>query len=342
MPFEISIDTKRKRGATQLANLEKINELEDALFKYPELSKPVSIVDAIKFMRQAYYNGKEIHYKLPTNQEQNFIMSYIPEDQDKQQFINTFVDSTNQITRISLRIADIGTYNVKRVVEQVKNEIQQIFPEDKYEVIITGSSIVYTQGTSYLIKNLFTSLALAIVLISIFMAFMFSSVRMVLVSLIPNLIPLLMTAAIMGYFGISIKPSTILVFSIAFGISVDNAIHFLAKYRQELHSTNWNISKSVISALKETGVSIIYNAIILFFGFGIFIASKFGGTEALGMLVSITLLLAMLANLLLLPSLLLSLEHSITTQAFKEPLLQTFDEEEDIELSELKIHNNNH
>jgi predicted RND superfamily exporter protein len=176
-----------------------------------------------------------------------------------------------------------------------------------------------------------------IILIAIFMAWMFNSFRMVVVSLIPNLIPLLLTAAIMGYFNIAIKPSTILVFSIAFGISVDDTIHFLAKYRQELIARKWNIKRSVIAALKETGVSMIYTSVVLFCGFFIFIASEFGGTVALGLLVSITLLIAMLANLLLLPALLLTLERVITTEAFKEPLLDIFDEEEDMELTQIKV-----
>lgn len=169
------------------------------------------------------------------------------------------------------------------------------------------------------------------------MAWMFSSKRMVLVSLIPNLIPLIMTAALMGLFNIPIKPSTILVFSIAFGISVDDTIHFLAKYRQELKETNWSISAAVVLALKETGLSMIYTSVILFFGFGIFSTSQFGGTVALGVLVAVTLLIALFANLILLPTLLLTLEKIITNQSFKEPLLSIYNEDEDIEIDELVI-----
>jgi predicted RND superfamily exporter protein len=181
---------------------------------------------------------------------------------------------------------------------------------------------------------------LAILLISGFMAIMFSSWRMVVMSLIPNVIPLIFTAAIMGFTGIPIKASTILVFSIAFGISVDNTIHFLAKYRQELNANNWDIGKSVVLALKETGVSMIYTSVVLFFGFGIFALSSFGGTVALGVLVSLALLVAVTSNLILLPSLLSSLERLTTTKAFKEPLLRIYDEEEDIELEDLEIAHN--
>ena len=203
--------------------------------------------------------------------------------------------------------------------------------ESKYlQSSITGSGIVYTKGTNYLVKNLFISLMIAVCVISILMSFLFKSWRMVIVSMVPNLFPLIITSAIMGYVGIPIKPSTILVFSIAFGISIDDTIHFLAKYRQELISNHGNIRKSAIVAIKETGVSMIYTSIILFFGFSIFIASKFGGTQALGILVSVTLFIAMLANLVLLPSLLLTLEKMLTTKAFRESKLEFLDNEDDI------------
>ena len=201
-------------------------------------------------------------------------------------------------------------------------KINEIFDSEKYDVNITGTSIVFLNGTKFLIKNLVLSLLLVIILISIFMAWMFNSFRMVVVSIIPNLIPLLLTGAIMGYFGIALKPSTALIFSIAFGISVDDSIHYLAKYRQELMANNWKIRRSVYAALRETGVSMFYTSIVLFFGFLVFTVSSFGGTIALGGLVSITLLFAMVSNLLLLPSLLLSLEKKIANKkTFKEPAL---------------------
>ncbi|MGB0428157.1 MAG: efflux RND transporter permease subunit, partial [Flavobacteriales bacterium] len=193
------------------------------------------------------------------------------------------------------------------------------------------------KGTEYLIHNLYQSLSLAILIISILMAFMFKSWRMVLVSLLPNLLPLLVTAGIMGFFGIVIKPSTVLVFSIAFGISIDDTIHFLAKYRQELGTKRWNLKSAIIAAVRETGVSMIYTSIVLFFGFSIFMASSFGGTVALGMLVSIALLIAMLANLILLPTLLMSLDSVMSKRILKEPYFETWDEEEDIDFNKLKI-----
>lgn len=318
MPIEISVDTKKPKGVLKMRTLKKIDEFQDSLKNYSDLSKSSSIADAIKFTKQAYYNGNPKYYKLPSNQEMNFIGAYLKSQDDKQNFLNSIVDSSFQKTRISLRVGDIGTERMRGLTDSIQKDIDAVFPKKLYDVKLTGSSVIFTKGTLNLINNLMVSLALAIVLISIFMASMFKSWRMVMVSLLPNLLPLLITAAIMGYFYIRLKPSTILVFSIAFGISVDNAIHFLAKYRQELTTSNWNIKQSVINALQETGVSIIYTAIILLFGFGMFVMSEFGGTISLGLLVGITLFLAMFANLLLLPSLLLSYEKSITTKRFTD------------------------
>ena len=339
MPLEITIDFLKPNQVFQLSNLEKIDRLSTMLSKDEELSKALSVVEAAKFANQAYYNGKASYYKLPTNMTKNFIMKYVMSSTEgMNSMANSFVDSTLQQVRLSFRVKDIGTKKMAAKEDTLYKQIEAIFPAEKHNVTVTGSSIISFKGNQYLISNLFSSLALAIVLIASFMAWMFRSKRMVLIALVPNVIPQIITAAIMGYFGIPIKASTILVFSVAFGISVDNTIHYLAKYRQDLQATNWDMRKSVILALKETGQSMIYTSIILFFGFGIFCLSSFGGTFALGTLTAITLFAAMLANLILLPSLLLTMEHSITNKTFRaEPLLQIYDEEEDIDENKLEI-----
>jgi len=339
MPFEVVIDTKKKGGvfADNGKTLYKIKKLQKELTSYKEFSKPLSIVEAIQFSYQAYKKGKKKFYILPPATELKKLKNYVKQDSVKKDFAS-FIDSTNQITRVSFQMADVGTKEMDYLLEEIKPKIDSIFPPQDYKVTLTGTSVVFLKGTDYLVENLFTSLALAILLIASLMSVLFSSVRMVVVSLIPNLLPLLTTAALMGYVGVPIKPSTILIFSIAFGISVDDTIHFLAKYRQELKVHKFGIKKAVLLALRETGISMIYTSTILFFGFGVFTVSSFGGTVALGFLVSLTLLMAILADLVLLPSLLLSLDKALTTRAFKkEPLIEIFDEDEDIELDELEI-----
>ncbi|WP_458627866.1 efflux RND transporter permease subunit [Winogradskyella sp. PC D3.3] len=337
MPLEIMIDTKRKKGVMKLATLKRMDELEELITDIPELSRPISVVSLVKYSKQAYYNGNPKYYQLPTSQENSFILSYAKNSTSNVDMLNNFVDSTGQYARITTFMKDIGTDKMERIQEDLQNEIDKLFPKERYNVIITGKALVFQKGTKYLVKNLVISLTLAIVLIALFMAYLFRSFKMIIVSLIPNLLPLLITAGIMGYLGVPIKPSTILVFSIAFGISVDDTIHFLAKYRQELQANNWKIRKSVYAALREAGVSMIYTSIVLFFGFSVFTISSFGGTVALGALVSITLLFAMLSNLLLLPSLLLSLERNIANKTvLREPSINIIPSEDDDEAEDNK------
>jgi len=321
MPLEILVNTKKKNGLFRSSNMNKMNELSQVLSEYPEFSTSSSYVDAIKYTRQAFYNGDSSYYSLPNPQEQRLISSYLGNSSSEQGLVNLLMDSLKQEARFSLRMADISTEKMDILLNDLFTKINKIFDEDKYDTVITGIGIVFLNGTKFLFQNLILSLLIVIVIISLFMAWMFNSFRMVVVSIIPNIIPLIITGAIMGYFSIPLKPSTILVFSIAFGISVDDTIHFLAKYRQELLLNNWDIRSSVFSALEETGVSMFYTSIVLFFGFLVFILSDFGGTVALGWLVSITLMIAMLSNLLLLPALLLSLEKVINYEAFKDPVI---------------------
>ena len=330
MPLEIMVDTKRKKGVMKLSTLKRMDALEDLIIETPELSKPVSIVGLVKYSKQAYYNGNTKFYQLPTSQENSFILSYAKNSSSNIDLLNNFVDSTGQYARITTFMKDIGTDKMERIEENLQTKIDKVFPKERYDITMTGKALVFQKGTKYLVKNLVISLSLAIILIALFMAYMFRSGRMIIISLIPNLLPLLVTAGLMGYLGVPIKPSTILVFSIAFGISVDDTIHFLAKYRQELQANNWKIKVSVYGALKETGVSMFYTSIVLFFGFSVFTISSFGGTVALGALVSATLLFAMLSNLLLLPSLLLSLERSIANkQVLRKPSINIIPEEEE-------------
>lgn len=330
MPLEILIDTKRKKGVMNLSTLKRMNKLEEEIDEIPELSKPISILNMVKYSKQAFYKGNPKYYQLPTEQEKNFILAYTKNSDTNSNMLKNFVDSTGQYARMTTYMKDIGTDKMERIEKRIQDKIDKVFPKEKYEVTLTGKALVFLKGTNFLVKNLAVSLSLAILLISIFMAWMFRSYKMIIISLIPNILPLLITAGLMGYLGVPIKPSTILVFSIAFGISVDDTIHFLAKYRQELIAHKWNVRKSVYAALRETGVSMFYTSIVLFFGFLVFTISSFGGTKALGGLVSVTLLFAMISNLLLLPSLLLSLESKIANKkTLKKPAISIIPKEED-------------
>ncbi len=305
MPLEVAIDTRKPNGAFQGAVLTRINEFQEFLAGIPDLSRSFSVVDVLKFGRQAYYGGPEEQYRMPSGTERAILISYLNREVKHSEAVRFFIDSLNQVVRINIRVADVGLNRMFAIQDTIQHRLNETFPADQYKTILTGSSLKFTLGTRYLVENLFVSLGLATLIISIFMAWMFRSFRMVLIVIFSNMIPLLFTAGLMGFSGISVKPSTVLVFSVAFGISVDTAIHYLAKYRQELACPNMPPNQAVIRALREVGVSIVYTVCILFVGFGIFIFSKFGGTVAMGILVSITLLVAVIANLLVVPSLLL-------------------------------------
>ncbi len=329
MPMEIVVDTERKNGVTKPSTLKRIDQLGTVIEEIPELSKSISVVNLVKYSKQAFYNGIPKYYQLPTSQENTFIMDVARKSSSESNLLDSFVDSTGQTARVTTYMRDVKIDRMEEIEEDVLAAITKLFPSERFNVYMTGKALLFLKGTKYLVNNLLLSLALAIGLISLFMAYLFRSFRMIIVSLIPNLLPLVITAGVMGYLGVPIKPSTILVFSIAFGISVDDTIHFLAKYRQELATHNWHIKRSVYAALRETGVSMFYTSIVLFFGFSVFIISSFGGTKALGGLVSATLLFAMLANLILLPSLLLSLERSIANkQVLKKPQIDILPREE--------------
>ncbi len=308
MPFEISIDTRKPKGIMNAQFIRKVQQLEDTLALYPEFSEPLSIAEVVKFARQGFYNGKREQFKIPSNNEFGFIMKYMPETKGGEMpaIVTQYMDKEMQCTRVSVQMANVTTPEIDAISRSLKPQIDQIFPKEKYDVVMTGSAMVTLQGTNYLIVNLSHSLFLAFIVIALLMAVTFHKFKMVIISLIPNLIPLLFTAGVMGFCGIPLKMSTILVFSIALGISVDNTIHYLARYRLQMKMNDNDIKKSVMAAIQETCPSMIYSASILICGFLIFAFSSFGGTKIVGFLVPFTLLVALITNILVLPALVLT------------------------------------
>jgi predicted RND superfamily exporter protein len=309
MPFEIVVNTHKIGKATQFSTIREINKIQQAVDQFPEFSKPISIAEGLKYITQTYYNGNPDKYRLPSGMEKNFIIPYLSNaKQNQKQLVRNFLDSSRKITKIDVRMKDVGSSKLPVILDTLKEKVNEKVDTSAFDISYTGTSVIFLEGNQYLIRSLIHSLLIAFLLIAFIMGLLFRSFKMLIICLIPNLIPLIITAGIMGYFQIPLKPSTVLVFSVAFGIAVDTSIHFLAKYQQEIHRHNWEISHAVYTALQETGRSMIYNSLILFFGFVIFSASSFGGTRALGILTSITLVVAMFTNTVLLPSFLLSLE----------------------------------
>lgn len=343
MPLEIIIDFGKPKSTINARNLRKVDRLEQALEPLENISSPISIVSFAKAVRQAFYNGNERFYGLPSPSDRNVILSYLSNRDGDAGLLDSFVDSTGQVMRVSLKIADIGSQKMDSLITNVvQPEIDKVFGADEgVDTAVTGSTLLFVKGNKFLIENLRFSLLLAFGIIAVIMAILFANIRMIIISLIPNFVPLIMTAGIMGFFGIPLKPSTALIFSIAFGISVDDSIHFLAKYRQELFAKNFFVPVAISNSIKETGSSMLYTSIILFFGFVIFVFSDFGGTVALGLLTSLTLFFAMITNLTLLPSLLMVFDSGKRNQKI-HPLIEHYefyieDDDEEIDTDNLLI-----
>lgn len=346
MPLEIVLNTGKKRGVIDVKNLKKVDEFEQFLSSQKDISKPVSLVSFVKAAKQAFYNNNPDRYTLPDNRERNFILRYMKGQSDSSGLFKSFVDDDMQIMRVSMQVADVGSDKMDSLVNQViQPGIDSIFGGTDIKATITGTTPLFIKGNKFLIANLRGSLFLAFGLIAITMGFLFASLRMIVISLIPNFIPMMITAGIMGYAGIPLKPSTVLIFSITFGISVDYSIHFLAKYRQELHARNFFVPVAISNSILEVGKSMIYTSIVLFAGFIIFTFSSFGGTIALGILTSTTLLISMITNLILLPSLIMTFDQK-SYKGRERALIDDFDpdplpkvEDDAVDLSKIKIHN---
>jgi len=331
LPFEISIDTKKDNGlfAENAKALYKMKALQALFSEYPEFSKPVSIAEAIKFSYQSFKGGNPKFYRIPTITDLKILSEYSGSLSGQNSKLKLFIDSSKTVTRISFQMADVGSKRIKELVSELRPRIDSIFPKQEYNVSMTGHSLVFLKSNDYLLQNLMESLIIEIILIALVGIALFRSVSIIILSKLPCLIPLVITAGVMGFLDIRFKPSTILIFSIAFGISSDGTIYLLTKYRQELKKNGGNAITAISTAIKDTGLSMIYTSVILFFGFSIFSISSFGGTAALGVLISLTLLMSLFTNLILLPAILLSIANKKNNRELMKASLIELEEEEE-------------
>jgi predicted RND superfamily exporter protein len=315
MPLEILIDTKKKYGVSRnLGNLLRIDSLSAYLVTMPEIARPLSIAEGLKFAKQAFFEGDSANYTMPSSYDLPVLAEYLSFRQDsggaKNSFaklVSTFMDSSRQQARVSVSMADVGSARLPVILDSIRNKVDQLFPKENYDVQLTGTSITFLEGSRFIINGLKESILWAFLLIAICMLYLFRSFRILLCSLLPNVIPLAITAGVMGWVGIPLKPSTVLVFSVALGIAIDITIRFLVNYKQELPNQDFDMKKTVIETIHSTGISIIYTSLVLIAGFIIFCFSGFGGTQALGWLTSLTLVTATFTNLVLLPALLIGM-----------------------------------
>jgi uncharacterized protein len=312
MPLEIVIDTKRKNGVTRnLQTVERMDYLSAYIAQQPEMARPLSLVEGLKFAKQAFYDGDSMSYITPNDFDMAFLAPYLrgqgTGDTTSQlaKLTKSFMDAEKQRARLSVNMADVGTERLPVLIDSLRVEAEAIFDTSKYEVSFTGSSVTFLEGSKFIINGLRDSIFWAFLLIALCMLYLFRDFRILLCSLIPNIIPLFVTAGIMGWTGVPLKPSTVLVFSVALGIAIDVTIRFLVNYKQELPEHHFNVLGTTVSTIRHTGISIIYTSLVLVAGFVIFMFSSFGGTYSLGWLTSFTLLIATFTNLVFLPALML-------------------------------------
>jgi len=317
MPLEIMVDTKKRRalsGMRALTVFSKIDTLSKYITAQPTMNRPLSIAEGLKFVKQAFYDGDSTNYQLPNASDAVFLGDYLKTDKSDSgsknnlaNMLTSFIDTAKQTTRISINMADVGTQKLPSLLAGIKEQTDRLFDSAQYKVTLTGTSITFLEGSRFIVNGLKESIFYAFLLIAVCMLYLFKSTRILLCSLIPNVIPLIVTAGIMGWVSIPLKPSTVLIFSVALGIAIDITIRFLVNYKQELPTFNNDVYATVSSTIRHTGLSIVYTSLVLIAGFVIFCMSSFGGTKSLGWLTSVTLLVATLTNLILLPVLLLLL-----------------------------------
>lgn len=310
MPLEITVETNKKNGLLRnLEPIEKINEFSQYIAGRPETAKPLSFVEGLKFAKQAYYDGDSVNYTTPTEFDMPLMGKYLKQDKKDtaaaksglNNMLRSFIDSNKQTARISVNMKDIGSAQLPLLLKDFDSVAKATFDTSKYKVTFTGTSVTFLEGTTYIINGLKESIMWAFLLIALCMLYLFRSARILLCSLIPNLVPLVITAGVMGWAGIALKPSTVLIFSVALGIVIDVTIRFLVNYKQELPLRSNDVEETLIQTIRHTGISIIYTSLVLIAGFVIFCISEFGGTKALGWLTSLTLLVGTVTNLVLLP-----------------------------------------
>jgi len=318
MPLEIVIDTKKKYGVTrEFNNLVRIDSFSQYLSTIPGIARPLSLIEGLKFAKQAFYDGDSANYTMPSEFDLPGLAQYLNmkdaggdssgKESSFNKLVSRFMDSNKQEARLSVNMADMGTHELPLLLNKIEKRADELFPEKDFNVTLTGSSIAFMEGSRFIINGLKESVFWAFLLIALCMLYLFKSFRILLCSLIPNIIPLIITAGVMGWVGIRLKPSTVLIFSVTLGIAIDITIRFLVNYKQELSHHKNDVKSTVVQTIHSTGISILYTSFVLIAGFVIFCFSNFGGTKALGWLTSLTLVTATITNLVLLPALLLSI-----------------------------------
>lgn len=298
-PMEFIIDTGRENGIMDPEFLQRMESFDSYLSSFPAVERTIMFNTLLKEVHGTMAPEKYAENEIPDSEQLVAQYLLLLEVSDTE-FLEKVTDFSYQKIRVAAQIRDAGSYRVTQMRDSLSSYLQKHFPDS--EITITGSTILSADLNGKIVTSLFKSIALAFVLISAIMAFLFKNVRMIVISLVPNILPLVMVAGIMGFTGIDIKSSTAVIFTIAFGIAVDDSIHYLARLRVEM-KRGATLDEALRIATQKTGKAIIVTSLILLAGFGTLMTSVFTSTVYMGLLVCLTVIGALLADLVLLPSL---------------------------------------
>jgi len=332
LPYEIVVTSYEEGNILNGEMLAKCKKLQKAVSEYSEMSKPMSLVEIISAANQAVHDDDPRYYRIPSNMELGNLALMFPEsNSNSTTLINNLVDSTYSQMRISYQMKDVGSERMVEINQEIQEKAKHIFSQDEYDVKITGTSKIFLKGNDYLFDSLLKATFWSLLIISLTMSFLFPSWRMVIIAIIPNFVPLVITAGMMGLLGLSLKPSTILIFSISFGITVDSTIHFISTFRREVLKNMNTVEKALAITIDEVGISMMYSALAVCSGFAIFIFSDFRGTQSLGWLTGLTIFGGLATNLFLLPALIYAFKDFVNAKVELKDSMIEISEEDDVE-----------
>ena len=298
-PLEFAVESQGDYEVDSYEVVSEISKLEDHL-------RSTGVINAIMSQATMY---KSINKMNNSNRADAYVFTDSRKDFESQKKMvkksrmldqAVLINKYRTKTRISSRIADIGADSIRILNQRIDQWITNNLDQDVVSVRTTGTGVIIDKNAVYIRDNLLQGLALALIIVSILMGFLFRSFRMVFVALIPNIIPLLFAAGLIGWLGIDLEAGISIIFAIVFGIAVDDTIHFLSKYKLE-RVKGKSMEESLEVCYTETGKAIMITTIILFFGFMVLLISNSQPTNIVGMLISVTLVSALVFDLYLLP-----------------------------------------
>ncbi|MEM1214897.1 MAG: MMPL family transporter [Bacteroidota bacterium] len=301
-PLEFAVFTQGDYRATDYPVLQEMAKLEDYLNKTDYVKGVASVTAVYKSLNQMHANNRPDAYRLPET-EQEYRRYRRLADQVPMLDINVLVNEDRNKARISSRIDDIGADSIKAFSERTDAWVAANIDTAVIQVRQTGTGLIIDKNALYIRESLLWGLGVAVLIVSGLMALLFRSGRMLFISMVPNMVPLLLAGALLGYLGIELEAGVSIVFAVIFGIAVDDSIHFLSKFKLA-RVRGHNVEEAIAITFKETGKAIILTSIILFFGFLVMLFSVHPPSVTIGLLISLTLISAVAADLLLLPLLL--------------------------------------